>query len=34
MEKKFLTDLGVAEDIADKIITQAAAEAKTAADQT
>ena len=34
MEKKFLTDLGVAEDIADKIITQAAAEAKTAADET
>ena len=34
MEKKFLTDLGVAGDIAEKIMAQAAADAKTAADET
>lgn len=34
MEKKFLTDLGVADDIAEKIMSQVAADAKAAADET
>lgn len=34
MEKQFLTDLGIADDIADQIITQAATEVKAAADET
>ena len=34
MEKQFLTDLGIADDIADQIITQAVAEVKAAAEET
>lgn len=34
MEKQFLTDLGIADDIADQIITQAATEVKAAAEET